>query len=71
MTVESPCILICSIHADTGWCHGCGRSVTEIMDWASGEPDWRAQVTSELPDRLAQIPKRERRTTRRRASRDA
>lgn len=70
MTIESPCIMVCSIHRETGWCHGCGRTVVEIMDWASGEPDWRREIAAELPDRLAQIPKGERKLTRRRAMRE-
>lgn len=68
--IQSPCIMVCSIHQDTGWCHGCGRTVVEIMDWATATPEWRGEIMGELPSRLAQLPKGERRGTRRRAMRD-
>ena len=71
MSIESPCIMVCSIHRETGWCHGCGRTVTEIMDWGTGAPEWRTRVFAELPDRIAQIPKGERRLTKRRARAEA
>ena len=70
MTIESPCILVCSIDRDSGWCHGCGRTTGEIMQWATASVHWRREVMGELPERLAQLPKRERRVTRRRAMRD-
>ena len=70
MSIESPCILVCSIHRETGWCHGCGRTVGEIMDWATASPQWRSDVMQELPARLERIPRRERRVTRRRAARE-
>ena len=66
--IASPCISICSIHQETGWCHGCGRTVTEIMDWGTATPEWRGEVMDVLPNRLAQLPKGERRVTRRRAA---
>ena len=71
MSIESPCIMVCSIHQETGWCHGCGRTVAEIMDWGTGTAEWRTEIGGELAGRIAQIPKGERRLTKRRAAREA
>ncbi len=32
-TVASPCINICRMHAPTGWCEGCLRTIDEIATW--------------------------------------
>jgi predicted Fe-S protein YdhL (DUF1289 family) len=29
----SPCIGVCRIDQDTGWCRGCRRTLGEIADW--------------------------------------
>jgi predicted Fe-S protein YdhL (DUF1289 family) len=29
----SPCIGVCRIDRDTGWCEGCWRTLDEIADW--------------------------------------
>ncbi|MBP7667871.1 MAG: DUF1289 domain-containing protein, partial [Burkholderiaceae bacterium] len=29
----SPCINICRMHASTGWCEGCLRTIDEITTW--------------------------------------
>ena len=34
MTVASPCINICRMHARTGLCEGCLRSIDEITVWS-------------------------------------
>lgn len=31
--VESPCINICKLNAQTGLCEGCMRSMDEIVNW--------------------------------------
>ncbi len=39
----SPCVSVCQMNEDTGWCEGCLRTIDEIMDWgALGEPAKRA-----------------------------
>ena len=32
---ESPCVKVCSINSQTGYCLGCFRSLTEIRDWVT------------------------------------
>lgn len=65
MTIETPCILICSIDMATGFCHGCGRTRDEIGEWSNYTPDTRRQVMAELPARLETVERRPRRITRR------
>ena len=31
--IESPCIGVCSMNDDTGFCHGCYRTIDEIRAW--------------------------------------
>ncbi|WP_274424099.1 DUF1289 domain-containing protein [Chelativorans sp. YIM 93263] len=63
-TVESPCILVCSIDDRTGYCFGCGRTRSEIGAWLTMSSTERRTVIAELPTRLA-IERRPRRETRR------
>ena len=32
--IPSPCISVCRMHPDTGWCEGCFRSIPEISAWS-------------------------------------
>ena len=65
-TVESPCILVCSIDQTTGYCFGCGRSGAEITQWMSYTDQQRQTVMEALPERLKTIERKPRRETRRR-----
>lgn len=65
-TVESPCILVCSIDERTGYCFGCGRTRTEIGAWLTMSSTERRTVMAELPTRLATVERKPRRETRRR-----
>lgn len=56
--VESPCIKICVIHAESRLCTGCLRSIDEIAAWSRMSPEVRSAVMAELPDRASQITKR-------------
>ena len=58
---NSPCIDVCAIDEDTGWCLGCGRSMHEIATWASMGDFGRGKVLGEIEGRKAQIPDREHR----------
>lgn len=64
-TIESPCILVCSIDMKTGYCFGCGRTRDEIGAWLTMTPEARRRVMGELPARLATVERRPRRETRR------
>jgi uncharacterized protein len=65
MSIESPCILICSIDDKTGYCFGCGRTSAEIAGWLSFTPEERRNVMAGLPERLEQVERKPRRQTRR------
>jgi uncharacterized protein len=65
MTIESPCILVCSIDMKTGYCFGCGRTRDEIGDWMTMSGTERRAVMDILPARLAEVERKPRRETRR------
>ncbi len=65
MTIESPCILICSIDMKSGYCFGCGRTCDEIGSWMTYSSEERRAIMDELPERLETVERRPRRETRR------
>jgi uncharacterized protein len=56
--IETPCIKICVIEPETGFCIGCGRTRSEIACWLSMVPVERRQVMGELPERVATLTQR-------------
>ena len=65
-TIKSPCILVCAIERESGHCYGCGRTRDEIAHWTAFSDEVRDfLMKEELPDRVAALPRRERRQTRR------
>jgi len=65
MSIESPCILICSIDLKTGYCFGCGRTRDEIAGWAGYTPEVRRELMADLPARLENVERKPRRETKR------
>ncbi|MCZ4288829.1 DUF1289 domain-containing protein [Hoeflea alexandrii] len=65
MSIESPCILVCSIDMKTGFCFGCGRTRDEIAGWMGYTPETRRRLMAELPERLETVERKPRRETRR------
>jgi predicted Fe-S protein YdhL (DUF1289 family) len=51
MAVASPCINICRMHAGTGWCEGCARTIDEIAAWSRLDDASRQRVQDALPQR--------------------
>jgi uncharacterized protein len=49
----SPCINICRMHAPTGWCDGCLRTIDEIANWGRLGDAGRQAVLQSLPPRRA------------------
>ena len=49
--VASPCVNICRMHAPTGWCDGCLRTIAEIATWGRLDDSARAAVLQHLPAR--------------------
>ncbi|WP_392391312.1 DUF1289 domain-containing protein [Ochrobactrum sp. 19YEA23] len=50
-TIKSPCILICTMDAETGFCLGCARTLDEITRWSHMTAEEQITVLSLLPDR--------------------
>ena len=64
--VPSPCILVCSIDLNTGYCFGCGRTRDEIAGWMGYSATERDEIMEALPSRLETVERKPRRITRRR-----
>jgi predicted Fe-S protein YdhL (DUF1289 family) len=48
----SPCISVCQMDADTGWCIGCLRSIEEIGAWAGNSDSDKREVWQRIGQRL-------------------
>jgi len=53
--LNSPCVNICTMDAETRLCLGCARTIREIAGWSSGTAAWRDAVMAELPARLERL----------------
>jgi uncharacterized protein len=53
--IETPCIKICVIDGASQLCIGCGRSLDEIAQWATLNPQQRARVMMDLAKRLVRL----------------
>jgi predicted Fe-S protein YdhL (DUF1289 family) len=53
--IETPCIKVCTIHAASRLCLGCGRTLDEIARWVDYTDRERAEIMSKLPARLAAL----------------
>lgn len=53
--IESPCILVCVIDENSGYCRGCGRTRNEIAGWIGMTSQARRDLMATLPERLAKI----------------
>ena len=51
--IETPCIKICVMEPETGFCIGCGRTRMEIASWLSITPGERRKVIDDLPQRVS------------------
>jgi len=52
-TVKSPCTNVCKMHAPTGWCQGCARTIPEITVWSKSDDASRLAILARLPERRA------------------
>jgi predicted Fe-S protein YdhL (DUF1289 family) len=59
--IETPCIKVCVVDPETGFCIGCGRTREEIGAWLLLSAADRHAVVMGLPDRLATLTQRKRR----------
>jgi predicted Fe-S protein YdhL (DUF1289 family) len=61
--MQTPCILVCSIDMNTGYCFGCGRTREEIGEWTLFSDEQRSEIMGSLPARLETLERRPRRET--------
>lgn len=61
----SPCVLLCAIDDQTGFCFGCGRTRNEIAGWVGFTDAERRALMNALPERLETIERKPRRETKR------
>jgi predicted Fe-S protein YdhL (DUF1289 family) len=47
----SPCIGVCIIDPESGFCRGCARTIGEIAGWLNFSPDERQRIVAALPAR--------------------
>jgi predicted Fe-S protein YdhL (DUF1289 family) len=59
--IETPCIKVCVIEPDTGFCVGCGRTRSEIGSWLGLTSAERRQIMATLPERISTLTLRKRR----------
>jgi predicted Fe-S protein YdhL (DUF1289 family) len=51
MSVPSPCIHVCHIDVDAGYCSGCRRTLDEICDWGTMTDDERRATLARVAER--------------------
>lgn len=51
--VPSPCIGVCLMNAQTGWCEGCLRTIEEIIAWGSATDVDKRAIWVEIKRRAA------------------
>ena len=49
--VASPCVSLCRMHAATGWCEGCLRTLDEIAAWSRLDEAGKRAVLQRLEPR--------------------
>jgi predicted Fe-S protein YdhL (DUF1289 family) len=55
LEIETPCIKVCVVDPDTGFCIGCGRTRSEIGAWLGLSPAERHAIVAGLPHRMATL----------------
>jgi predicted Fe-S protein YdhL (DUF1289 family) len=65
--IETPCVKVCVLEPESGFCIGCGRTRMEIAVWLTLRPEERREVMSALPERIATLTLRKTRRGGRRA----
>jgi predicted Fe-S protein YdhL (DUF1289 family) len=50
--IKTPCVKVCVVDGQSGFCLGCGRTLNEIARWARFTDAERDQVIETLPPRI-------------------
>ena len=56
--IETPCIKICVVDPETGFCIGCGRTRGEIGGWLGLSPRSAARVMADFPSASQRLTRR-------------
>lgn len=56
--IETPCVKICVVEPETGFCIGCGRTRDEIGGWLDMNAVERRSIMSGLPERVENLTRR-------------
>jgi uncharacterized protein len=56
--IETPCVKICVMEPETGFCIGCGRTRMEIAGWLGMQPQERRLIMTALPERVSTMTQR-------------
>lgn len=46
--VESPCIAVCKIDYESGYCIGCNRTIEEITNWGSFNDSQKKKILTKV-----------------------
>ncbi len=49
--IASPCVKLCVLHPESGYCVGCHRTMEEIAGWTRFSDAERAEIMATLPMR--------------------
>ena len=52
LDIETPCVKICVVDPETGFCVGCGRTRDEIASWLTIDADERRTIMAGLEERV-------------------
>jgi predicted Fe-S protein YdhL (DUF1289 family) len=50
--IRTPCVQVCYVDGETGFCLGCGRTLGEIARWVRLSDQERDEVMAILPARI-------------------
>ncbi len=59
--IETPCVKVCVVDPETGFCIGCGRTRGEIGSWLGLSPGERHAIMMSLDERVETLTLRKRR----------
>ena len=59
--IDTPCVKVCVVDPETGFCIGCGRTRVEIGNWLGFGAEQRQAIMAGLPERVATLTLRKRR----------
>ncbi|ENO75091.1 DUF1289 domain-containing protein [Thauera sp. 63] len=51
MSLASPCINVCRMSPETGWCEGCQRTIEEIARWSRTTDEDRRSILAAVAER--------------------